>query len=153
MDHSALWGRKRHKLARESLFFIDETPLMSVCECVRAHARSHLLRWLELGRGSGEEEVQQGAVRDQLTHSRTAGNQLAGLKQQRPGTTPSSNVVHWQYGAKAALVGAAERCFIFFNLVKKNPVSPKYHPLLELNSWYGSIINNEWVTLNWICTF
>lgn len=51
-----------------------------VCVC------SDLVRGLELRWSSGEEEVQQGAVWDQVTHSWTVGYELAGLKQQRPGT-------------------------------------------------------------------
>lgn len=46
----------------------------------------YLMGRLELGGSSGEEEVQQSAVGDQVAHSRTADYQLAGLKQQRPAT-------------------------------------------------------------------
>lgn len=61
------------------------------CMCVC----TSLVRGLELRRRSGEEEVQQGAVRDQVAHSRTTGYQLAGLKQQRPGAQSTQhNVTH-----------------------------------------------------------
>jgi len=45
-----------------------------------------LVRRLEVGGGSGEEEVQQGAAGEQLPHSQAAGDQLAALEQQRPET-------------------------------------------------------------------
>lgn len=76
MDHSALCGRQTlFRCCSDIQSFRDS--FLSVC--------TRLVGWLELRWGSGEEEVQQGAVGDQVTHSWTAGYQLTGLKQQRPG--------------------------------------------------------------------
>ena len=51
-----------------------------LCELSIVYKVTDLVRRLELRRGSGEKEVQQGAVGDQVPHGWTAGYQLAGLK-------------------------------------------------------------------------
>lgn len=45
---------------------------------------TYLMGGLEFRGGPGEQEVQHGAVGNEITHSLAAGNQLAGLEEQWP---------------------------------------------------------------------
>lgn len=47
--------------------------------------QTYLVGGLEFGRGPGEQEVEDGAVGDEVAHSLTAGDVLTGLEQQGPG--------------------------------------------------------------------